>query len=64
MPLAARLPCWGDLGRFEARYFSLPTLREYLAAACGVVYGLVAALSLAERGGAPGALDAEDALEF
>eukprot|EP00964_Phaeocystis_antarctica_P004446 scaffold2403_cov65-Phaeocystis_antarctica.AAC.2 len=25
MPLAARRPCWGDLGRYEARYFSLPT---------------------------------------
>ena len=29
MPLAARLPCWGDLGRYEARNFSLPTLSEY-----------------------------------
>ena len=29
MPLAARRPCWGDLWRYEARYFSLPTLREY-----------------------------------
>ena len=29
MPLAARLPCCGDLGRYEACYYGLPTLREY-----------------------------------
>ena len=38
MPLAARLPCWGDLGRYEARNFSLPTLREYEMAI--ILYGL------------------------
>ena len=36
-----------------------------MAAACRAAwFTVVAALSLVERGGAPGALDAEDALEF
>eukprot|EP00964_Phaeocystis_antarctica_P040041 scaffold22888_cov33-Phaeocystis_antarctica.AAC.2 len=26
IPLAARLPCWGDLGRYDACYYGLPTL--------------------------------------
>ena len=29
MPLAARRPCWGDLGRYEANSYGLPTLSEY-----------------------------------
>ena len=28
MPLTAWLLCWGDLGRYEAHYYGLPTLRE------------------------------------
>merc|ERR1712166_223074 len=32
MPLTAWLLCWGDLGRYEAHYYGLPTLREYYRA--------------------------------
>ena len=32
MPLTAWLLCWGDLGRYEAHYYGVPTLREYYRA--------------------------------
>eukprot|EP00964_Phaeocystis_antarctica_P049415 scaffold28658_cov60-Phaeocystis_antarctica.AAC.1 len=35
MPLTALLPCWGDLGRYEAHSCGLPTLREYLSVCLG-----------------------------
>ena len=34
MPLAARLLCWGDLGRYEANSYGLPTLSEYFKNHC------------------------------
>ena len=37
MPLTVRLPCWGDLGRYEANDYGLPTLRSRFESSCKLI---------------------------
>ena len=37
MPLTVRLPCWGDLGRYKANNYGLPTFRRRFESSCKLI---------------------------